>query len=108
MVGNKDLISKGLIVINMTIWEIGQTYTNKHNGKQIVIESNYITDEGYLMWEAFYLPRKDGYEMAKILSDMDEKHWEKVTVAPKKKGRVIMQTQFTKVRMLRREGDEEE
>ena len=108
MVGNKDLISKGLIVINMTIWEIGQTYTNKHNGKQIVVESNRITDEGLLIWEAFYLPRKEKFEMSKSLTDYDAKHWEKVTVAPKKKGRVIMQTQFTKVRMLRREGDEEE
>ncbi len=92
----------------MTIWEIGAVYTNKHNGKQIVVDSNRITDEGYLLWDAFYLPRKDGFEITKVLNEMDEKHWERnKTKITQPKGRVVMQTQFTKVRMLRK-GDEEE
>jgi hypothetical protein len=92
-----------------TIWEIGAVYTNKHNGKQIVVDSNKMTDEGYLLWDAYYLPRaeKGKYEFSKCLSDHDEKHWVKNTIS-KPKGRVIKQTKFTKVRMLRREGDEEE
>lgn len=113
-VARKSLITKRLIVINMTIWETGKTYKNKHNGKRVIVQSNYVTDEGYLLWEAFYLPRAEEgrYEMCKVLSEMDAKHWVKEVEEKPKKNRIIMQTKFTKVRMLRNtqaiKGDEEE